>query len=143
MSKRRELSSLIAVTRRGRLAACHVRGAVHAPDVIRTLKHCRRRFGPLLIIWDGLQAHRDKRVKAFIAAHRGDFAVHPLPPYAPELNPEEPVNALIKARTANALPATIEELREHARGAVRYVQRHPEIVRAFFRHVGLHVTHHS
>lgn len=131
------------MTPRGRLAACHVRGSVHAPDVIRTLKHCRRRFGRLLIVWDRLNTHRDQRVKAFIAAHPKDFLTHELPPYAPQLNPEEQANALIKARTANALPATVEELRDDARRAVRYLQRHPEMVRGFFRHAGLYVTHHS
>jgi hypothetical protein len=140
LSKRRELSSLIAITPAGQLAACHVEGSVHGPDVIRALKHCRRRFGrPLLIVWDRLNAHRDRRVQAFLAAHARDFATHELPAYAPELNPEEQANAVIKARTANALPADIAELKAHACRAVRHLQRHPEMVRNFFRHAGLHV----
>lgn len=60
-----------------------------------------------------------------------------LPPYAPELNPEEQANAIIKRRMANALPASIDELHCWACRGIRYLQRHPRLVQHFFHHAGL------
>lgn len=141
LSKRREVSSLIAVTPCGRLSAWHIPGHANALTVIRALKHFRRTLGsPLLIVWDRANIHRDTRVRRFIAEHGEQFADHLLPPYAPDLNPEEQANAIIKARCANAVPATICELKGHAKLAVRYLQRHPHMVRNFFHHAGLSVT---
>ena len=47
VSKRREVSSVIAVTPSGRIAARHVIGTVKGPDVIRALQHFRRVLGRL------------------------------------------------------------------------------------------------
>ena len=43
----------------------------------------------LLIIWDRLQAHKSKLVRAFVEQGNGDIALEYLPAYAPELNPVE------------------------------------------------------
>jgi transposase len=129
---------VIAVTPAGRTAARHVGGTIHGPDVIRALRHFRRVFQrALLIVWDRANTHRDQRVQGFVAAHPADFATWLLPPYAPELNPEEQANAVIKRRMANALPDSITELRAWARRGVRYLQRHPTLVQHFFTHAGL------
>jgi transposase len=140
-SRRREISSVIAVTPTGRTAARHLAGTIHGPDVIRALGHFRQVFrGPLLVVWDRANTHTDGRVQAFVAAHPADFATWLLPPYAPELNPEEQANALIKRRMANALPDSVDELRAWACRGIRYLQRHPAIVRTFFGHAGLDVN---
>lgn len=140
VSKRREVSSVIAVTPTGRIVARHVIGTVKGPDVIRALQHFRRVLGrPLLLVWDRSNTHRDGRVQAFVAAHPADYAAWYLPPYAPDLNPEEQANSVIKSRMANALPADIAELRDLACRSIRYLQRHPSLVTHFFQHAGLHV----
>lgn len=140
VSKRREVSSIIAITPTGRLAARHVAGTVHGPDVIRALQHFRCVFGaPLLVVWDRSNTHRDRRVQAFVAAHAADYATWSLPPYAPDLNPEEQANGVIKSRMANALPDSVAELTTLARRSVRYLQQHPALVANFFRHARLHV----
>ena len=57
LSKRREVSSVVAVTPTGQLYARHVRGSVSSPVVIRALQHFRRQIGqPLLVVWDRLNA---------------------------------------------------------------------------------------
>lgn len=140
VSKRREVSSIIAVTPAGRIAARHVIGTIQGPEVIRALQHFRHVFGrPLLLIWDRSNTHRDQRVRRFVAAPPADYVTWFLPPYAPDLNPEEQANGVIKSRMANALPADIAELRALAGRSIRYLQRHPGLVANFFRHAGLHV----
>lgn len=143
MSKRREVSSIVAVTPDGRLYARHVRGSVSSPTVILALRYFRQQIGkPLLVIWDRLNAHRAHRTATFLAAHRRDFAVAYLPAYAPELNPEEPCNACVKRAMENALPNSIADLHRLARREFRRLQQRPDLVVGCFRHAGLRVTQH-
>jgi hypothetical protein len=137
-SGRREVSSLVAVTPDGRLYARHIIGSVNGEAVIMALRHFRRQIGtPLVIVWDGLSAHRSGTVRDFLAAHAADFTVKPLPAYAPEIQPEEQCNGLVKRATANALPDSIEELRAIARREFRRLQHRPEVIRHCFVHAGL------
>jgi hypothetical protein len=80
LSKRREVSSIVAVTPAGRLYARHFRSSITSELVIQALRHFRRQIGcPLLVVWDRLNAHRARRTAAFLAAHPRDFAVAYLP----------------------------------------------------------------
>ena len=141
VSKRREVSSIVAVTPDGRLYARHFRGSISSETVIVALRHFRRKVGaPLLVVWDRLNAHRARRTAAFLAAHGPDFAVAYLPAYAPELNPEEPCNACVKRAMANALPDSVADLHRLARREFRRLQHRPELIVGCFRHAGLPVT---
>jgi transposase len=52
--------------------------------------------GRLLIVWDGLAAHRSRFVKDFLAGLDGRIHTLALPAYAPELNPVEYIWAHLK-----------------------------------------------
>jgi transposase len=142
VSKRREVSSVVAVTPDGRLFARHVRGSVSSGTVILALRYFRRKVGtPLLVVWDRLNAHRARATTAFLAAHRQDFAVAYLPAYAPELNPEEQCNACVKRAMENALPDSVDDLHRLTRREFRRLQHKPRMIVSFFRHAGLAVPH--
>lgn len=47
---------------------------------------------------DGHSAHRSKKMKDWLADHAEEIELHFLPPYSPELNPDEMVNADLKHR---------------------------------------------
>jgi transposase len=141
VSKRREVSSVVAVTPDGRLYARHVLGSVSSGTVVLALRHFRRKIGrPLLVVWDRLNAHRARRTTAFLAAHPRDFTVAYLPAYAPELNPEEACNACVKRAMENALPGSIADLHRLARREFRRLQHQPDLIVGCFRHAGLPVT---
>ena len=141
VSKRREVSSIVAVTLDGRLYARHFHGSVSSPTVILALRHFRRKVGaPLLVVWDRLNAHRARRTAAFLAAHPRDFAAAYLPAYAPELNPEEPCNACVKRAMENALRSSAADLHRLARREFRRLQQRPDLVVRCFRHAGLRVA---
>ncbi len=141
VSKRREVSSIVAVTPDGRLYARHFRTSVSSETVISALRHFRRKVGaPLLVVWDQLNAHRSRATRDCISAHAQDYAVAYLPAYAPELNPEEQCNAIVKGAMANALPDSVDELHRLARREFGRLKRHPEMIVRFFRHAGLSVT---
>jgi transposase len=141
VSTRREVSSIVAITPDGRLYARHVRTSISSCCVIQALRFFRRKVGrPLLVVWDRLNAHRSRATTAFIAAHPQDYAVAYLPAYAPELNPEEQCNALVKCAMANALPGSVADLHRLARREFGRLQRQPEMIVSFFRHAGLSVA---
>jgi transposase len=141
LSKRREVSSVVAITPDGRLYARHFRTSVSSRTVILALRYFRRQIGtPLLVIWDRLNAHRSRATTGFIAAHAQDYAVAYLPAYAPELNPEEQCNAFVKRALANALPDSVADLHRLARREFVRLQSRPKMIVSFFRHAGLSVA---
>ena len=143
VSKRREVSSIVAIMPDGRLYARHVRTSISSPCVIQALRFFRRKIGtPLLlvVVWDRLNAHRSRATTAFIAAHPQDYAVAYLPAYAPELNSEEQCNAYVKRAMENALPGSVADLHRLARREFGRLQQRPELITSFFRHAGLSVA---
>jgi transposase len=124
-----------------RLYARHFRGSIRWPQVILALRHFRRRIGrPLVVVWDRLSAHRAQPVQAFVAAHPADYRLEWLPPYAPDLNPEELCNGAVKRAALNAAPRSVDELHQLARRSFRRLARRPELLDSFFHHVGLSVA---
>jgi transposase len=144
-SQRRELSSIVALVAPldgpPRLYARHFVGSIHGEQVITALRYFRRRIGqPLLVVWDGLQAHRARPVQEFVTAHRADYRIEPLPAYGPELNPEELCNGAVKQALRNALPDSVEELHQMVRRSFLRLGRRPETLRRFFQHAALSVN---
>jgi hypothetical protein len=55
VSKRRVISTVVALTTTGKVFKRHFRQAVHGEDVVIALRHFRRHIaGPLIIVWDRL-----------------------------------------------------------------------------------------
>ncbi len=86
------------------------------------LRHLARHLpGKLLIVWDGLPAHRGKLVAEYLATLEGRIQVERLPPYAPELNPVEYIWAYLKHHELpNVCPKDLWQL---GSGAVRCLKR--------------------
>ena len=67
-------------------------GTIKSEQIVEFLGHLRRQYRQkLLIVWDGLQAHRSRKVRRNIDSTEGDLAIEFLPQYAPELNPVEQI----------------------------------------------------
>ena len=78
-------------------------------------------------------------MQQFLARHPADYQIEWLPPYAPDLNPEELCNGAVKGALLNAQPGSVADLRRQARcGFIRLGRRTAEL-HGFFRHVGLSV----
>lgn len=123
------------------LYARHFPGAIHAEEVIPTLRYFRARIGrPLTVVWDHLSAHRAARVRDFLAQHPTDFHVEWLPGYAPELNPEEQCNNCVKLALLNAVPRSDDDLRRLARTYFTQLAHKPHLLTHFFTHAGLNLN---
>lgn len=89
---------------------------------------------PVFLIVDGHPAHKAKLVQDFVAAQQGRLKLFFLPPYSPQLNPDEQVWNHVKTRVAKQLPQNAVELKQKLLGALRHLQKLPAIVRGFFQH---------
>jgi len=114
-------------------------GTIGGLQVVQFLQHLlRQRPGKLLVIWDGLTAHRSRLVKDFVAEHRKRLEVERLPAYAPELNPVEYLWGHWKQHELpNFCPKNFGELSHDARCALRRMRRRPTLVAAFWKQAEL------
>ncbi|MFK0297332.1 IS630 family transposase [Streptomyces sp. NPDC090442] len=96
----------------------------------------RRLDGPVAIVWDNYSSHISKHVKQY-AQRQSWLTIIQLPSYAPELNPVELLWAHAKEKIANRAFRSISELHQAAKSALRYIQRHPELLTAFLAGTGL------
>ena len=111
------------------------RGSITSKELIGFLKSLRRQIKrKLLIIWDGLPAHRSKAVREYIASTKGKIEAERLPAYAPELNPVEYLWANLKHHElANFCPENLAELSSFAKKKLARIRRRPKIVRACWK----------
>ena len=92
----------------------------------------------LLIVWDGLQAHRSKLVRGYIDSQSGAIAIERRPAYAPELNPVEYIWGYLKHHAMpNYCAADLGDVADRARRNLRSMQRRPTLVRAFWQQAEL------
>jgi len=90
--------------------------------------------GPVFVIVDGHPAHKAKLVREYVASTNGQLELHFLPPYAPQLNPDELVWAHVKRDIGRRGVENLEEMKRLALGALRRIQKLPQLVRSFFHH---------
>jgi transposase len=96
---------------------------------LKALKaHLRR---PLLVIWDGLRAHRSRLVREYLDSINGHIQIAFLPAYSPDLNPVEYLWAWLKRHAlANYCPNNLAELHTTARNKLKNAQKRPSIIAA-------------
>ena len=75
-----------------------------------------------------------KLVRDFVAAQEGRLRLFYLPPYAPQLNPDELVWGHVKKQVSRQIPQSQDDLKFLVLSALRRLQKPPHIVAGFFRH---------
>jgi hypothetical protein len=92
--------------------------------------------GPVVLVWDGLNTHTSRAMRELIAV-RSWLTVCRLPPYAPELNPVEPVWSNLKRSLANLAKHNIIELTALIKTRLRRMQYRPGLLEGFLAKTGL------
>ena len=113
-------------------------GAIRGPQIVEFLKVLRHHIPePMLIVWDGLRAHKSNIVRDHVEAD-GDIQIEFLPAYAPELNPTEYIWGYLKTREiANLCARHLEPVRQLASRRLRSMQRRTSLVQAFWKQAEL------
>ncbi|MGH3848607.1 MAG: IS630 family transposase [Pseudonocardiaceae bacterium] len=131
---RHSINMISAVTAKGAMHFTTFIGKMSA-DVF--IAYCRDLLhddgGIVFLIIDGHPVHRSRAVKEFAASTEGKLRLFFLPPYSPELNPDEWVWKNVKHdRVGKAAITSFGDLRDKAESALLRLQRIPELVRSFF-----------
>jgi transposase len=132
------IGALAYATRRPKAARLFLlthREAIRSGEVVRFLCHLRRHVrGRVLLLWDGLNAHRSAETSAYLARQRSWLTVHRLPAYAPELNPVEGVWAWLKGTvTANLCPEGLDPIHRQLGRGRRSLRRRTDLLQSFLR----------
>lgn len=133
--QRFSLNMISAVSPKGSLRFMVVKGGVGARVFIQFLKRLMQgRRRPVYLIVDGHPAHRAKLVKNYIESLGGRLKLFFLPPYSPELNPDELVwNDVKNNGVARSIVNGPRDLHRVVVGRLRFLQKTPERVRSFFQ----------
>jgi transposase len=89
---------------------------------------------PIILVVDGHPTHKAKLVKEYVEQQQGKLKLVYLPPYSPQLNPDEQVWGYVKSRVAKQLPENKDQLKQLLVSVLRRLQKLPLLVAAFFRH---------
>jgi transposase len=130
------LNIVSAVSAQGEFRFMTVKGRVGAPvfiDFIKRLLHGSERT--IFLIVDGHPAHKAKSVIKFIESEpvKKRFRLFYLPPYSPELNPDERVWNDLKNNAVGKKAITApDQMRGSVISHLRFIQKTPNRVRSYF-----------
>lgn len=133
--RREKLNLLSAISKPGGLRFMLVDGTVDATvfcTFLNRLMKGRRR--PVFLILDNASIHRSATVKEHVQSFKGKLRLFFLPPYSPDLNPDELVWNDLKTRGVHrrSLPGK-GDLRRRALSHMRSLQKNPRKVAGMFR----------
>lgn len=132
---RYSLNMISAISARGELRFMVQKGTVNAEVFREFLK--RLMVGaeqPIYLIVDGHPTHKSKLVSEYVTKQNGRLKLFFLPPYSPQLNPDEQVWGNVKSRVAKQVPKNIADLKAMISSALRRLQKLPQLVKGFFQH---------
>jgi hypothetical protein len=95
--------------------------------------------GPLVLVWDNLNSHVSAAMTELVTA-RDWLTVYQLPPYAPELNPVEPLWSHLKRSLANLAKRNLSQLTALVRTRLKRMQYRPGLLDGFLASTGLDLT---
>jgi transposase len=133
------LNLVSAISPRGELRFMTVEGRMNAGKFIGFLERLLHGTQqPIFLIVDGHPSHRARKVLEFVRRTNGRLRLFFLPPYSPQLNPDELVwNHLKNHGVGKRVVRSRGELKRVVLAHLRSLQRTPALVRHFFleRHV--------
>lgn len=89
----------------------------------------------VFLILDNCSVHRSNEVRKYVESTNGKLRIFFLPPYAPELNPDEHVWNYLKNHKIGRQTTTGEwDLYKRVMKVMRSLQRCPDKIKSFFQH---------
>ena len=132
--QRQQVNAISAVNELGAFWFEVYTGKLNAHAFVQFLaRFLRYRRRPVFLVVDGHPSHKAKSVANFIAATKGRLELHFLPPYAPDLNPDEFVWSHLRRHGTSKTPLRKNEsLRVRVEQDLARIQARPLIVQSFF-----------
>jgi transposase len=123
------------ITNRGRLFFMVFKERFTARVFIRFLKRLRRQVGrKVILIVDEHPVHKAGETTHWLKSQEEHLQMYFLPPYSPELNPDELLNQDVKTNAVGRRRAVDQgDLMANVRGYLRSTQKMPHLVRSYFQ----------
>jgi transposase len=133
-AKHIKINMLSAISNRGKLRFMLYKDNMNADkliDFMRRLVHDSAK--KVFLILDNLRVHHAKKVAEWLEKHKSEIEVFYLPPYAPEYNPDELLNSVLKRGISKRpSPRNDKELEHNVRSHLKSVQLRPGKIQGFF-----------
>lgn len=128
-------SLISAVSSRGLMRFMVTEGGVNSAVFIQFLKRlvagAKRK---IFLIVDNGPSHVSKKTKAFVASISDQLELYYLPPYSPDLNPDELVWNHLKTNTVGRSTVTDKNsFKKQVTRSMKSLQKNPKKVRSFFQ----------
>lgn len=132
--QRQKVSAMSAISARGGFWSTVYTGMLNASRFVEFLGDFRRgRREKIFLVVDGHPSHKAKLVKDYVQSCRGKLELHFLPPYAPDLNPDEFVWQHAKTNGAAKKPLRKNEsLKVRVTQDLANIKANKPLVRSFF-----------
>jgi transposase len=135
-ARRKSLSLISAITNQGKVRFMIYPGALRPKTLVKFMSRLIRDAPrKVYLILDNLNVHKSREVRLWLEAHRAQIEVFYLPPYSPDLNPDEYLNGDLKrAVHQDVAPKDALQLKLIAQRHLRVIQRARRRVRNYFKH---------
>lgn len=135
-SKRHGLTMISAISNQGLVRFEFIEGAMNTDLMIEFMEGLiTDSAGKVFLILDNLRVHHAKLVTEWLQEHQAKIEVFYLPPYSPELNPDEYLNREFKTRLRLSDRAQNKSaLLEKANAFMEFLKETPQRVMAYFKH---------
>lgn len=88
----------------------------------------------IVVVWDGGNMHKGDPIRKVVERFQSRLSLEKLPPYAPTLNPIEPLWSWLKySRLCNAAPANATELDGNVKRELRPIGDDQEFLRSMWQ----------
>lgn len=133
---RHKVNLISAISPRGAMRFMATEGSVTSDVFIEFLKRLiYKAERPVFLIVDNHAVHRSSKVREFVKSTNGKLWLLYLPPYSPELNPDEHVwNYLKNHKIGRQVVKSGYDLSKRVESIMRSLQKLPEKIKSFFKH---------
>ena len=134
-SKKMKINMLSAISNRGKLRFILYKDSMNSDKLIdfmrRLIYDVKKK---VFLILDNLRVHHSKKVRTWLEKHKARIEVFYLPPYSPEYNPDELLNADLKREIGNrTMPKNDKDLEHNVRSHMKLLQLDSRKISSFFK----------
>ncbi|MFC8125976.1 transposase [Streptomyces sp. NPDC057302] len=92
---------------------------------------------PVVWVWDNLSVHLQQEIFDFAEEHKDWLVIFHLPPYAPEINPQEGIWSLLKRSLTDFAAADLAHLTRVIKRKLKSIQYRPDLITGCLPTTGL------
>jgi transposase len=132
--KYENVSMVSAITNQGKVSWKLYDGSVNSERFLEFVKQLvRNKKRKVFLIVDNAKTHHSKMLHAWITENKNKIEIFYLPPYSPDLNPDEHVNADVKYGVGSKRPKkTKKELEKTTNEHMKMLHKMPERIMRYF-----------